>query len=48
MDLAMLMTHRGRERTEKEFCGMFEETGFALAPVRTTATGHGILEGVPA
>jgi hypothetical protein len=48
MDLTMLMTHRGRERTENEFRRLFEETGFALAPVRTTATGHGILEGVPA
>ena len=47
MDLTMLMTHKGRERTEKEFRRMFEQTGFALAPVRTTPTGHGILEGVP-
>jgi hypothetical protein len=46
MDLTMLMTHKGRERTEKEFRRMFEQTGFALAPVRTTPTGHGILEGL--
>ena len=48
MDLTMLMTHKGRERTEKEFRRVFELAGFALASVRTTATGHGILEGVPA
>jgi hypothetical protein len=47
-DLTMLMTHRGRERTENEFRRMFGDAGFALTPVRTTATGHGILEGVPA
>jgi O-methyltransferase domain len=46
-DLTMLMTHKGRERTEKEFRKAFEQTGFALASVRTTATGYGILEGVP-
>lgn len=48
MDLTMLMTHKGRERTENEFRRMFEQTGFALASVRTTPTGHGIFEGVPA
>jgi hypothetical protein len=48
MDLNMLMTHMGRERTEKEFRRIFEQTGFALASLRTTPTGHGILEGVPA
>ena len=48
MDLNMLVTHTGRERTEKEFRRLFEQTGFALASVRTTATAHGILEGVPA
>jgi predicted O-methyltransferase YrrM len=48
MDLTMLMTHKGRERTENEFRQMFEQTGFALASVRTTPTGHGIFEGVPA
>jgi hypothetical protein len=48
MDLTMLMTHKGRERTENEFRQMFEQTGFALASVRTTPTGHGIFEGAPA
>jgi len=48
MDLTMLMTHMGRERTEKEFRRIFEQTGFALVSVRTTATGHGIFEGVAA
>lgn len=48
MDLTMLMIQKGRERTESEFRQMFEQTGFALASVRTTPTGHGIFEGVPA
>jgi O-methyltransferase len=48
MDLTMLMTHKGRERTENEFRRLFEQTGFGLASVRRTTTGHGILEGVPA
>jgi hypothetical protein len=48
MDLTMLMTHMGRERTEKEFGRIFEQSRFALGSVRTTRTGHGIFEGVPA
>lgn len=48
MDLTMLMTHKGRERTENEFRRLFEHTGFGLASVRRTPTGHGIFEGVPA
>ena len=48
MDLTMLMTHKGRERTETEVRRIFEQAAFVLTSVRTTATAHGIFEGAPA
>jgi hypothetical protein len=48
MDLNMLVNVSGRERTEAEFRTLLGGAGFRLAAARSTASGLGIVEGVPA
>jgi O-methyltransferase domain len=43
----MLMTGRGRERTEAEFAELFDQAGFALRTVMPTRGHLSILEAVP-
>jgi len=47
MDLNMLVNVTGRERTEAQFRSLLAAAGFRLASARSTASGLGIVEGVP-
>ena len=48
-DIEMLvMTPGGRERTEKEFRGLFEAAGFELTRAVPAASMEFVIEGVPA
>ncbi len=47
MDLNMLVNLTGRERTGAEFRSLFGAHGFTLASATETASGLGIVEGVP-
>jgi ubiquinone/menaquinone biosynthesis C-methylase UbiE len=46
-DLTMLVEFGGRERTEAEFCGLLEASGFKLVRTATTLLGYSVLEGIP-
>jgi hypothetical protein len=49
MDLNMLvLTHGGRERTEREYRSLFASAGFQLARVIPTPSPMSLLEGIPA
>jgi len=48
MDLNMLVSVTGRERTEAEFRRLLAAAGFTLSSVRATSSGLGIVEGLPA
>jgi O-methyltransferase domain/Dimerisation domain len=48
MDLNMLVNVTGRERTEPEFRKLFAAGGFTLSSARSTPSGLGIVEGLPA
>ena len=48
MDLNMLVNVTGRERTEAEFRKLFADSGFTLSSARSTPSGLGIVEGLPA
>ena len=48
MDLNMLVNVTGRERTETEFRKLFAAGGFTLSSARSTTSGLGIVEGLPA
>ncbi len=48
LDLHMLVLLGGRERTEAEYAALLGDAGFELTRVVPTASGAGILEGVPA
>lgn len=48
MDLNMLVNVTGLERTEDQFRNLFAASGFQLTSQRTTPSGLGIVEGVPA
>jgi hypothetical protein len=46
LDLEMLvLTPRGRERTEQEYANLFERTGFRLTRVVPTASAVQVVEG---
>ena len=47
MDLNMLVNVTGRERTRREFRELFRASGFDLVSARDTASGFGIVEGIP-
>ena len=47
LDLLMLVSLDGRERTAEEFAHLFEASGFQLARVLPTKTNFSIIEGVP-
>jgi hypothetical protein len=48
LDLEMLvMTHGGRERTEREFAALFDRAGFKLARIVPTPQGTCVIEGRP-
>ncbi len=44
LDLEMLVTTGGRERTEEEFRSLLEESGFKLAQITNTKEGVCVLE----
>jgi hypothetical protein len=48
IDLQMLVSAGGRERTRDEYAALFAAAGFRLAGVRPTAGGLSVTEGVPA
>ena len=48
LDLAMLALLKGRERTETEFCGLFEQAELRLRRTIPLPSGEYILEAVPA
>jgi predicted O-methyltransferase YrrM len=48
MDLNMLVNVTGRERTEAEFRELFAAAGFTLSSARSTPSGLGVVEGLPA
>ena len=47
IDLTMLVLNTGRERTEAEFRGLFEQAGLQLARTIPLQSGRYIHEGVP-
>ena len=47
-DILHLVSGGGQERTEAEYRGLFDASGFKLAHIYPTATSFSILEGVPA
>ncbi len=47
LDLLMLVSTAGRERTTEEFAYLLDASGFQLAHVLPTKTGFSIIEGVP-
>jgi predicted O-methyltransferase YrrM len=46
IDLEMLVNSRGRERTEREYRTLLEQSGFVLARVVPTASNDRIVEGI--
>jgi hypothetical protein len=48
MDLNVLVNVTGRERTEAEFRRLFAAAGFTLSSARSTPSGLGLIDGVPA
>jgi hypothetical protein len=46
MDLHMLVSFAGKERTESEFRSLYERAGFRLTRVLQTASDVSIVEGV--
>ncbi|WP_410601140.1 methyltransferase [Amycolatopsis sp. lyj-90] len=47
MDIAMLVTDGGRERTGAEWASLLAHAGFELAEIHPTTPPHGIVEGRP-
>jgi hypothetical protein len=47
MDLVVVLFSGGRERTEKEFSGLFAASGWRLNRIIPTASPLSIIEGVP-
>ena len=48
LDVNMLVLTTGRERTEEEYRGLFEASGFSLSRVILTSADLSIIEGAPA
>ncbi len=48
LDLQMLIFPSGCERTEKQFCNLFADSGWQLSRIIPTAASDSIVEGVPA
>ncbi|HVS20845.1 MAG TPA: methyltransferase, partial [Pyrinomonadaceae bacterium] len=46
MDLNMLVMTGGRERTEAEFCALYERAGFLLTRIVPTESPFSVIEGV--
>lgn len=46
-DINMLVNTGGRERTEKEFRGLYTAAGFELAMITGQGAGYHVLEGKP-
>jgi hypothetical protein len=47
LDLNMMVMTGGRERTEREFCELFEAAGLGLNRIIPTVSPLSILEAVP-